>query len=118
MERGGLSAKILMLMPALGQKAKHSRRADVFRFTPGSGRRPVRSAGPVRAKSRHPSRDGTFTDVVTSSIDPCRSWVYNLPPGTPPWQLGQGRPERLPHLLYGEYAEEVSRHATTHQVCP
>jgi DNA polymerase-3 subunit epsilon len=32
-----------------GQKAKYSPRADVFRF--GSGRRPVRSAGPVRAQN-------------------------------------------------------------------
>jgi hypothetical protein len=75
-----------------------------------------------RAKSRHPSRDGTFEDrVVTSSIDPCRSWVYNLRPGTPPWQLGQGRLERLLYPLYGEYAEDGGprdSHATTHPVCP
>ena len=48
------------------------------------------------------------------------SWVYNLRPKTPPWQLGQGRLERLLYLLYGEYAEDGGprdSHATTHPVC-
>ena len=95
----------------LGMRCRLSPTADV----------PSHTSGQRCAKSRHPSRDGTFADrVVTSSIDPCRSWVYNLRPRTPPWQLGQGRLERLLYLLYGEYAEDGGprdSHATTHPVC-
>src|SRR5258708_34054676 len=62
---------------------------------------PSHTSGQRCAKSRHLSRDGTFAvRVVTSSIDPCRSWVYNLRPKPPPWQLGQARLERLLYLLY------------------
>src|SRR6266403_2080958 len=34
----------------LGQKAKYSRRADVFRFTPKTGHRSMQSACPKRAR--------------------------------------------------------------------
>jgi hypothetical protein len=46
------------------------------RFASMDGNRQFDTSLPKGAKSRHPSRDGTFEDrVVTSSIDPCRSWV-------------------------------------------
>jgi hypothetical protein len=38
-------------MSELGQKAKYSRRANVFRFAPESGHRAMQSACPFRADS-------------------------------------------------------------------
>ena len=50
--------------------------ADHFRSSPNCGHHASGLPLPKSAKSRHPSRDGTFEDrVVRSSIDPCRSWV-------------------------------------------
>jgi hypothetical protein len=40
-------------MSEMGQKAKYSRRADVFRFTPKTGHRSMQSACPKSANRRH-----------------------------------------------------------------